>query len=178
MHCFPAMTAGLTACLLSLAPGAAYADEPKLAPVPDMYYGSWWHHGMNITITRHDWAPEAPTVIAQWRTYTWCLDSFSNKRNPPPCDSMVGNFIEDGGIASLAVFHPDGQDERTLTGVIVATSDAKGLGKWGSDLQFTMLPGNMLLLQAAGEATLLCSDNTDYSQYPQAPCGPELRAIA
>lgn len=162
----------LTAVLVGLAPTAARADDVQLAPVPDMYYGTWWHHGAGITITRNDAVPEAPNVVAQWRTYTWCSDALTKKHNPPPCDSFVGNFIEDGGIASLAVFHSQGQDDRYLSGVMVATSDPKGfLGTWGGAIQFTMLPGNMLLVETSTGSTMFCGAATDYSQYPPAPCG-------
>ena len=126
---------------------------------------------MGITITRNGYAPEAPSVIAQWRTYTWCVDPFTQRRNAPPCDTMIGNMIEDGGIASIALFHLQGQDDQHLTGVVVATSDPNGLGPWGTSLPFTMLPGNLLQVGTGDQATLFCDADTDYSQYSEFPCG-------
>ena len=30
---------------------------------------------------------------------------------------LIGNLIDNGGLASLAIMHPTGQDDRSLTGV-------------------------------------------------------------
>lgn len=112
------------------------------------------------------------SAVAQWRTYTWCQDPITKKPNPPPCDTFVGNFIEDGGIASIALLHPQGQDDRSLSGVLVATSDpAGGFGKWGGSVQYTMLPGNMLLVDTNTGSIMFCGENTDFSQYSPYPCG-------
>jgi hypothetical protein len=49
------------------------------------------------------------------------------KRNPPPCDSFLGNFIEPGGLASVALMHPQDQDDRQLTGLVIAATDQWGM---------------------------------------------------
>jgi hypothetical protein len=106
------------------------------------------HHGLSFTITRYEFAPEGRSAIAQWRTYTPCVDTtgLTTKRNSPPCDSILANFIEPGGLASVALMHPEGQNDRKLTGLVHATTDQKGMfGKWGASIELTMLPGNMLL---------------------------------
>jgi hypothetical protein len=149
----------------------AAAQDQQLAPIPDMYLGTWWHHGAELTISRPDEVPEAGSVIAQWRTYTWCEDALAQRVNPPPCDMMLGNFIEDGGIASIALLHPQGQQASNLNGVVTATSDPRTFGKQGDAVAFTMLPGNMLLVGAGGQSTMFCGDNTDFSRYPPSPCG-------
>jgi hypothetical protein len=135
-----------------------------------MYVGGWWHHGAGITITRFEASPTGGSALAQWRTYTWCQDPLTTKPNPPPCDTSVGNFLEDGGIASIALLHPQGQDDRSLSGILVARS-APGFGKWGDSVEFTMLPGNMLLVVTSDGSTMFCGENTDVSQYPPYPCG-------
>jgi hypothetical protein len=162
----------LAAALVAFAPGVAGAADPQLAPIPDMYYGAWWHHGISLTIARNDTFPEAPSVIARWRTYTWCTDPVTHQSNPPPCDSGIANFIEEGGIASIATFHYAGQDDRSLSGVVVATSDPGGfLGDWKASVQFTMLPGKMLLVETARGSVMFCGPETDLTQYPPNPCG-------
>jgi hypothetical protein len=169
-----AAVAVLLAVIAAFAPIGAWAGELKLAPIPETYLGSWGHHGSSFTITRYEFAPEGGSAIAQWRTYTPCIDTTgpTTKRNPPPCDSFLGNFIEPGGLASVALMHPEGQDDRKLTGLVHATTDQKGMfGKWGASVEFTMLPGNMLLVDTEGGSTMFCGQNTDFSLYPPAPCG-------
>jgi len=164
-------TAALLGAMAAVPSGASAGDLP-LAPIPDMYVGTWWHHGAGITITRFEGSPEGGSAIAQWRTYMWCFDTTTKKSNPPPCDTSVSNFIEDGGLASIALLHPQGQDDRSLSGVLVATSaPAGGFGKWGGSVQFTMLPGNMLLVETDTGSTMFCGNNTDSSLYPPYPCG-------
>jgi hypothetical protein len=165
-------TAALLAAMAAFLPLGASASDLQLAPIPDMYVGAWWHHGAGIMITKFEGSPEGGSAVAQWRTYTWCQDPITKKPNPPPCDTFVGNFIEDGGIASIALLHPQGQDDRSLSGVLVATSDpAGGFGKWGGSVQFTMLPGNMLLVDTNTGSIMFCGENTDFSQYSPYPCG-------
>ncbi len=165
--------AALVVVLALLAPvnSAPVAAQAELQPIPDMYVGTWSHHGIGISITRSDTFPQAGSAIAQWRTYTWCQDALSGNRNPPPCDMMVGNLIANGGIASILLTHPRGQDDSTLSGVVAATSDANGFGDAGTDVEFAMLSGNMLQITLHGQPTLFCGDNTDLSQYPPSPCG-------
>jgi hypothetical protein len=162
----------LLPAVVALLPFGASAADLQLSPIPDMYVGAWWHHGMNFTITKVSDFPEDGFAIAQWRTYTWCQDAFSHTTNPPPCDMTIGNMIEDGGIASIALVHVQGQDDRYLSGTIVATSDPDGgFGKWGGDVELTMLPGNMLLVTTSTGSVMFCGEHTDFSQYPTAPCG-------
>jgi hypothetical protein len=164
-------TAALLAAAAAL-PSAAHAAELQIAPIPDMYVGSWGHHGASITITTVQGAPEGGSALAQWRTYTMCQDPTTKKPNPPPCDLSLGTFLEDGGIASIALYHTQGQDDRSLNGVIVATSDLpEGFWKWGGNIQFTMLPGNMLQVASDGNSIMFCGDSTDLSLYPPYPCG-------
>jgi hypothetical protein len=164
-------TAALLAAAASL-PSTAHAAELQIAPIPDMYLGNWGHHGASITITTFQGAPEGGSALVQWRTYTWCQDPTTKQSNPPPCDLSLGNFIEAGGIASIALFHTQGQDDRTLNGVIVATSDSpEGFWKWAGNIQFTMLPGNMLQVASDGNSTMFCGSTTDLSLYPPNPCG-------
>ena len=55
---------------------------------------------------------------------------------------------------------------------MVATSDPSGVfGDWKGSVQFTMLPGKMLLVEAAKGSMMFCGSDTDYSQYPPNPCG-------
>ena len=125
--------------------GADPADQ-QLAPIPDIYIGSWWRHGSSLSIRRPDGFPAAGNVIAQWRTYTFCQDPVTKKTNPPPCDMVIGNLIANGGLASIALLHPEGQDDKNISGVVTATTDPSVFGKQGADAEFTMLPGNMLLV--------------------------------
>jgi hypothetical protein len=150
---------------------SASAQGAPLAPIPEMYVGSWSHHGAGISITRSDAFPELGSATMQWRTYTWCQDTLTNQQNPPPCDIIIGNLITNGGIASIVLMHPQGQDDSMLNGVVAATSDPAGFGDQGANVQFTMLPGNMLQLTANGQSTMFCGQNTDLSQYPPSPCG-------
>jgi hypothetical protein len=162
----------LAVAVVTFAPAASSAADPQLVPVPDMYYGGWWRHGISLTIARNENLPEAPLVIAEWRTYKWCSDPLTQKPSPPPCDSTISNLIENGGIARIATFHYQGQDDRNLSGVVVATSDPSGVfGDWKGSVQFTMLPGKMLLVEAAKGSMMFCGPDTDYSQYPPNPCG-------
>lgn len=148
---------------------AGAQEQP--APIPDMYIGGWERHGTGITISRSDFAPEQGNALMEWRTYTWCQDPITQKPSPPPCDSMIGNTIGSGGLASITLLHPAGQDDKQLSGVVTATTDPSGSGKWGSDVEFTMLPGNMLLMQSGSNSTMFCGQNTDLSLYPPNPCG-------
>ncbi len=162
------LRSGLLALVSAVLPLSVSAADMQLAPIPDMYVGTWWHHGMSFTITKFQGSPESGWAVAQWRTYTPCQDSTAKKTNPPPCDRSVANMIAGGGIASIALVHPQGQDDRNLSGVVTATSDPNGgFGTWGADVEFVMLPGNMLLVGP----TMYCSDSTDFSLYPQYPCG-------
>jgi hypothetical protein len=166
------MTTVLIVLFAAALPGAsAHAQDAQLAPIPDMYVGAWSHHGVGISISRSDAFPEAGSAIVQWRIYTWCQDTLTNQQNPPPCDMIIGNLITNGGIASIVLMHPRGQDDGTLSGVVAATSDPNGFGDQGADVEFTMLPGNMLQVTANGQSTMFCGPNTDLSQYPPSPCG-------
>jgi hypothetical protein len=116
-----------------------------------MYVGAWWHHGMTFTITKMSEFPEDGFAIAQWRTYTWCQDAFSHTTNPPPCDMTLGHMIEDGGIASIALVHVQGQDDRYLSGTIGATSDPdSGFGGPHGRLGHRAVPGDFAILGTAG----------------------------
>jgi hypothetical protein len=170
--CIRILGAALLVAVVTTPPGVgADPADQQLAPIPDIYVGSWSRHGSSLSITRPDAFPEAGNLIAQWRTYTWCQDPVSKKANPPPCDMIIGNSIEDGGLASIALLHPEGQDDKNISGVVTATTDPSAFGKQGADVLFTMLPGNMLLVNANGQSTMYCGDNTDYSLYPPYPCG-------
>jgi len=156
--------------LVSL-PGQAAAQGQQLAPIPAMYVGTWWHHGANITITPGSNDSPAGQAIARWRTYNWCPDSETEQPNPPPCDRFIGNVLAVGGLASLVLQHSEGQDDKQLTGMVTATTDSTAYA-WGETIEFTMLPGNMLLETGHdGLSTMYCGDNTDVSQYPPLPCG-------
>ncbi len=108
--------------------GGTAAAQTQLQPIPDAFVGFWSHHGIGLTITREDAFPQAGDAIVQWRTYTWCQDPGSQQRNPPPCDLLLDNQIADGGIASIVLVHPQGQDDSSLSGVVAATSDPSGFG--------------------------------------------------
>jgi len=41
----------------------------------------------------------------------------------------------------------------------------------GNSVQFTMLPGNMLLVDTNTGSIMFCDENTDFSQYSPYPCG-------
>jgi hypothetical protein len=144
---------------------AGSAQAQQLAPIPDMYLGEWFHHGASLDITRSDIDPAAGFVTAQWRTYSMCESS------PPPCDRFIGHVLAEGGIASLVLQHTQGQDDRTVTAIVAATSDPTGYA-WDETIQYTMLPGNMLLeVNSNGQSTMYCGANTDLSLYPPNPCG-------
>ena len=151
--------------------GTANAQQQSLAPIPDMYVGNWGHHGASISISRSDFAPEQGEALMRWRTYSWCQDPSTNNTSPPPCDTILGNSIAAGGLGSITLTHPVGQDDKQLSGVVTATTDPSGTGKWGSSVDFTMLPGNMLLMESGGTSTMFCGENTDLSLYPPSVCG-------
>src|SRR5579862_343458 len=92
------------AIVLIAAPPAALAQQ--LQPIPDVFVGDWSRHGVGLTISRFDSAAEQGEALARWRIYTWCQDPVTNAPNPPPCDSVIGNSLEDGGIAVIALTHP------------------------------------------------------------------------
>jgi hypothetical protein len=143
------------------------AATPTYDAIPSTFCDGWYHHGGGFEITcppASDLEHQVGSMTASWRTYTWCPDV----NNKPPCDSMIGSNIMDGGIASLAVTHAAGSDPRSITATVVATSDPKGMfGPLGKVSSLQMLPGNMLQMNGV----FYCGSHTDLSQYPESPCG-------
>jgi len=81
--------------------------------IPD-FAGGWWHHGFSLGVNADG------SAEASWRVYAWCKDN----GNKQPCDGMNGNYILNGGRATL-IF--DRADYRTLYGTVTTSTDEKTL---------------------------------------------------
>jgi hypothetical protein len=61
-----------TALLLGDGAAPVRAQRAQLDAVPEVFYGAWGHHGMNLTIRGGAFASEAPTVgrvSLAWRDF-------------------------------------------------------------------------------------------------------------
>ena len=159
--------AALATTMTTVTPAGAQ-EQP--APIPDMYIGGWERHGTGITISRSDFAPEQGNALMEWRTYTWCQDPITQKPSPPPCDSMIGNTIGSGASPRLPCFtQPARMTSNSLASL--PRPRIRAAVASGAHVEFTMLLGNMLLMQSGNNSTMFCGQNTDLSLYPPNPCG-------
>jgi hypothetical protein len=98
-------------------PASDPAPAGQQAPAsPDFsaFAGGWWHHGFDVTINA-DGSGEA-----SWRIYSWC----STPGTLPPCDSMQGNMIIEGGHATITFDHVESP---TAFGTVTGSADQKVL---------------------------------------------------
>ena len=78
------------------------------------------------------------------RTYVWCSDG------PPPCDSIVGNEIHDGALASGVITARSGN---TAVARVTSTTDTASI-PWGSVSFVINLANDTLTIQPTG--VVLC----------------------
>ncbi len=95
-------------------PGAsAPTSTAPTAPGPlEVLAGTWYRHGVDLTIT------PAGHATMEWRVYTVC------GQDPPPCDNLQGNEVDDGGRATLELHMTS---PTTASGTVVVTSDSSSL---------------------------------------------------
>ena len=62
------LLAAMIALLVEVNSTSAEPFTPKA--IPDMYVGTWWHHGASLEVVRFDEPYDNyGQVIGQWRTY-------------------------------------------------------------------------------------------------------------
>jgi hypothetical protein len=126
------------------------------------FVGTWVRHGFALTVNADG------NGDASWRVYGWCSAS------PPPCDSIIGNQIIDGGHASIQLISVRGS---SATGTIFGSTDPNGIAD--SPVTLTLLPYDMASLTETGRlpptTTLLCGDVfaklAPQSVLDSSPCG-------
>jgi hypothetical protein len=126
------------------------------------FVGTWVRHGFALTVNADG------NGDASWRVYGWCGAS------PPPCDSIIGNQIIDGGHASIQLISVRGS---SATGTIFGSTDPNGIAD--SPVTLTLLPYDMASLTETGRlpptTTLLCGDAfaklAPQSVLDSSPCG-------
>jgi hypothetical protein len=118
--------------------GWAAADFLTVGPTSpgqfDRFRDGWGAHGIGLSVAADGQA------IASWRVYRWCGPGVL-----PPCDSMDGNFIINGGNAAMMFTAVEGD---TARGQVRATTDPNG---WplGVDITLTLKPYGMAELSVA-----------------------------
>jgi hypothetical protein len=144
----------LAVCLLG-APGYASAQSPaNFAALA----GDWSAHGFGLSIASDGQA------VAHWRVYQWCSDLSS----PAPCDSMLGNDIENGGLAMLRFTSLSGG---VGTATVLMSSDPATLSPGSSVTMRTQSGGTARLTTSGSLDMVLCGPKFDPSQFTSAPCG-------
>lgn len=100
----------------------------------------WGRHGLSLAIdgTGHG--------EGTWRVYQWC------SANPtPPCDDMVGNMIQPGGLGAFIFYRVQGT---TAYGAVIGSTDPDSLPLGAVTL--TLQPFGMAQLTSDGEPIDLC----------------------
>jgi len=86
----------------------AFSGVAFACGTPVSYFkGSYYHHGVSVSVDA------AGNGRISYRTYKWCGPGV-----PQPCDSIVNNYIYDGGKAAFKLTSP----LSSHTGVGVITS--------------------------------------------------------
>lgn len=101
---------------------------------------SWGSHGMSMILSADG------KGSATWRTYEWCSSS------PPPCDSIQGNTVVDGGQAAFVL--ADGSSG-VAHGTVTYTTDPSTLPE--GPLTVSLAAGDELLVSTpTGPHITLC----------------------
>jgi hypothetical protein len=147
--------------------GLAFTLVPASRPVPvsagttstySSIAGGWSSHGFDMSIAADGQA------VAHWRVYQWCTDL----TNPAPCDSIIGNQIEAGGLGMLRFTSTSGSD---ATAMVLMSSDP-GTLTTGGQVSLQLLPGGIARMRGVGSsAMLICGPNYDAAQFNSPPCG-------
>jgi hypothetical protein len=150
-----AAVAGALALLCLGAPRAAFAgsgsDFSAIA-------GGWSMHGLSLEIAGDGQA------VAHWRVYTWCSDL----SRPAPCDSIIGNSIEDGGLAMLRFTSFDGS---SATATVLMSSDSSVFGT-DAPVILRLMPGGVAQIQPSrADPLVLCGPAFDPGAFATPPCG-------
>jgi hypothetical protein len=133
---------------------AGVTAAPDFSPIA----GAWGAHGISVEIGNDGQA------VAHWRIYTWC----NTVQQPAPCDSIIGDSIEDGGLAMLSFTTFNGT---TATGVVLMSSDTTGFSP-GSTVVLQTMRGGVAQMQAiGGSPILLCGPAFDPTAFTTSPCG-------
>lgn len=119
---------------------ASPSSNQNQAPDFTAFAKGWSKHGFGIKINT-DGSGEA-----SWRTYKWCSDDPT-----PPCDSMEGNNIIDGGKATIKLSSVNGS---TASGQVTSSSEPNVLIV--APLTLTILEYGMLELDQGSSKLSLC----------------------
>lgn len=85
------------------------AEDAQLRTALRPFIGEWTRHGEAVHIDSDG------SGTAVWRMYTWCGES-----QPPPCDTLDGDYIISGGAAFFVLIRAD---ESTADGYVLTSSD-------------------------------------------------------
>jgi len=109
--CALLVSGGLALLATILVACAGPGSSPGPAARPDLtpFVGVWSRHGAGLTIS-----PDG-SLSLEWRTYRTC------GQDPPPCDQIVNDLINDGGRA-IGTVHAVAA--RSAGGRVSATTDA------------------------------------------------------
>ena len=120
------------------------------------FVGDWYHHGIGASITA-----EGLGTLG-WRTYTTC-----GPQQPPPCDTINGNEIIDGGHATFELTSVNGT---TATGHTVSSDDPASLPVGSNVTAVVDTQHNLLYLTPwPGQQTPFCGPSAETTT-PN-PCG-------
>src|SRR4051794_35457399 len=97
-------------CLARLGDPASAQSRGRFAALA----GNWTAHGFGLSVA------DDGQAVANWRVYQWCSDLTA----PAPCDSILGNDIEDGGLAMVRFTSISGG---VATGTVLMSSDPNTL---------------------------------------------------
>jgi hypothetical protein len=144
----------LALCLARLGEPASAQSRGRFAAVA----GDWTAHGFGLSVA------DDGQAVANWRVYQWCSDLTS----PAPCDSILGNEIESGGLAMVRFTSISAS---MASGIVLMSSDPNTLSA-GSSVSLTLQTGGTARLSASGSSDIvLCGPNFDPGQFASPPCG-------
>jgi hypothetical protein len=106
-------------------------------------------------------ATVASNIDILGRARVWCVEPGTNKRNPPPCDTILANGDVTVGIHISMWAEPstDPAVDGLIATVVLSNTE---FTKRGESEQFTMEPGNLLHGTGAnGYDAYYCNDTTD-----------------
>jgi hypothetical protein len=145
-------------------PTPSTQNEPPPPNIPPEFCGTWGNHGEGLTIdcTMPDYgATVASNIDILGRARVWCVEPGTNKRNPPPCDTILANGDVTVGIHISMWAEPstDPAVDGLIATVVLSNTE---FTKRGESEQFTMEPGNLLHGTGAnGYDAYYCNDTTD-----------------
>jgi len=95
-------------------------------------------------------------MTIEGRTYVWCIEPGTNKRNLPPCDRIEGNNIISGYQAWLDAEPSGDSTVDVLLATFVTVTNPEQLG---TTLTLAVEPGPILDIEPDGAR--YCRDDTD-----------------